>query len=95
MNPIKEDLISEIIRVSQTNLLGKCKGQAGSDEHERDCVASIRENAAKYRNHFHDRLDELSAQDLGVILKELKTSQKDLNDVLDDCLSFPLANPPA
>ena len=95
MNPIKEDLISEIIRVSQTNLLGKCEGKKGSDEHERDCVDWIRKNAAKYRKHFHDRLGELSAQDLGGILKELKASTKDLNDILDDCLSFPLVNRPS
>tara|TARA_B100000686_G_C16156428_1_gene649344 strand:- start:155 stop:442 length:288 start_codon:yes stop_codon:yes gene_type:complete len=95
MDSIKENLISEIIRVSQTNLLGRCKGETGSDEHERDCVHWIQKNAAKYRKHFHDRLDEFSSQDLGGILKKLQTSQKDLNDILDDCLSFPLAKPPA
>ena len=94
MGPIKEGLISEIIRVSQTNLLGRYEGHAGSDEHERGCVDWIRKNAANYRKHFHDRLEEFSAQDLGGILKELKESRKDLNDILDDCLSFPLANPP-
>jgi len=95
MNPVKQDLISEIIRLSQTNLLRRFKGQSGSDEHERGCVDWIRKNAANYRKHFQDRLENISTQGLGKILKELKGSQKDLNDILDDCLNFPIANPPA
>ena len=90
MNSIKEDLISEIIRISQTNLLGKWKGSASSEKHELECVAWVRKNAAQYRKHFQNQLEDFPAQDLGTILKELKASKKDLNDILDDCLNFPL-----
>ena len=95
MSPIKEDLISEIIRVSQRNLLGKNRdwGTAHSDEHERGCVEWIQKNAALYRKHFHDQLEGCSCQELGDILKKLSESKKDLNEILKDCSKFPAANP--
>ena len=96
LSPIKEDLISEIIRVSQKNLLAKNKdwGATHSDEHERGCVEWVQRNAATYRKHFHDRLEGCSCQQLGDILNELNGSKKHLNEVLKNCSKFPTANPP-
>ena len=96
MSPIKENLISEIIRVSQRNLLGKNNdlGATHSDGHERGCVEWVQKNAAIYRKHFHNRLGGCSCQELGDILKELSESQKDLNEILKDCSKFPASNPP-
>ena len=73
MSPIKEGLISEIIRISQKNLLGKNEswGAAQSDEHERSCVEWVKKNAATYRKHFYDQLGNFSAQELGLFLKGL------------------------
>lgn len=90
MNPIKEDLISEIIRVSQKNLLGKSRewGAADSEEHAAGVVGWIRKNAAIYRKHYHDLLEDRSATELGSILKELSESQKDLNDILENAPMF-------
>ena len=96
MSPIKEELISEIIRVSQENLLGKSKGWGSnqSEEHERGCVEWIQKNATMYRKYFHDRLGGCSCQELGGILKELNESEKDLNEILKECSKFLATNPP-
>ena len=97
MSPIKEDLISEVIRVSQKNLLGKNEdwGVAHSDEHERGCLEWIQKNAAMYRKHFYSRLGGCSCQELGDMLRELSESKKDLNEIFNDCFKFPAASPPA
>ena len=96
MSPIKEGLISEIIRISQKNLLGKNEswGAAQSDEHERSCVEWVKKNAAMYRKHFYDRLGVCSCQELGDILKELSESKKDLSEIFNDCSEFPVVNTP-
>lgn len=89
MSPIKDDLISEIIRVSQTNLLSRawgdaCNGSAAND----DVVAWIKNNAANYRKCCTDRLASLSGQELGSILKQLTETRKDLSEVLKDVTFF-------
>lgn len=90
MNPVREDLINEIIRVSQTNLLGanRPKDETRSDEQERDVMEWIKNNAAAYRNHFRVRLDACSTQDLAGMLKELIQSRKSLNEIFKDRTSF-------
>jgi len=82
MSQVKEDLICEIIRLSQTNLLDKkCASKSGENQ-EQIAVDWIRENAADYRSDFHSRLDVFSASKLGKILKTLNDSGKDLSDIL-------------
>ncbi len=85
MSPLKTDLICEIIRKSQCNLLEK-KGYAklnGSDECEEQVMNWVRYNARCYREHFRDCLEVHSTAELGDILKSVATSGKHLNEILD------------
>ena len=83
MSPVKEDLICEIIRLSQTNLLDKkCANQNGETK-EQIAVEWIRQNAADYRTDYQSRLDVYTASKLGEILKTLSSSGKDLSDILE------------
>jgi hypothetical protein len=82
MSQIKEDLICEIIRLSQTNLLDKRCADKSSAAKEQIAVDWIRENAADYRTDFQARLDIFPASKLGEILKTLSSSGKDLSDIL-------------
>ena len=83
MNQVKEDLICEIIRLSQTNLLDKkCANQNGETK-EQIAVEWVRKNAADYRTDFKSRLDVYTASKLGEILRTLSNSGKDLNDILE------------
>lgn len=83
MNPIKEDLICEIIRLSQTNLLDKKCADKNCEAQEQIAVDWIRQNAADYRTDFQLRLDVFPASKLGEILKTLSNSGKDLSDILE------------
>ena len=83
MSQVKEDLICEIIRLSQTNLLDKkCANQKGETK-EQIAVDWIRKNAEGYRSDFQSRLDVFPASKLGEILKTLSSSGKDLSDILE------------
>ena len=84
MSRIKEDLICEIIRLSQTNLLDKKCANMSCETQEQVAVDWIRKNAADYRVDFHSRLDAFSASRLGEILKDLTGTEKDLNDILEE-----------
>ena len=84
MSRIKEDLICEIIRLSQTNLLDKKCANMSCETQEQVAVDWIRKNAANYRVDFHSRLDSYSASKLGEILKALTGTGKDLNDILEE-----------
>jgi hypothetical protein len=83
MNPIKEDLICEIIRLSQTNLLDKKCADQNCEAQEQIAVDWVRQNAADYRTDFQSRLDVFSASRLGEILKTLSSSGKDLSEILE------------
>jgi hypothetical protein len=83
MNSIKEDLICEIIRLSQTNLLDKKCADKNCEVQEQIAVDWIRQNAADYRTDFESRLDVFPASKLGEILKTLSNSGKDLSDILE------------
>ncbi len=85
MHQVKSDLICEIIRTSQTNLLEKKKLNADddSDEYERDVTDWIRNNARYYREHFCGVLESYSCIKLSEILKELAYTQKDLEQILN------------
>ena len=49
MSQVKEDLICEIIRLSQTNLLDKKCANQNRETQEQIAVEWIRKNAADYR----------------------------------------------
>ena len=83
MSPIKADLICEIIRLSQTNLLDKKCANMSCDTQEQVAVDWIRKNAADYRTDFQSRLEAYSATRLGEILKDLTDTGKDLNEILE------------
>jgi len=84
MSQIKEDLICEIIRLSQTNLLNKKSANMSCETQEQVAVDWIRKNAADYRVDFQTRLNTYSASRLGEILRDLTESGKDLNDILKE-----------
>ena len=82
MSGIKEDLVCEIIRLSQTNLLDRKCANMSAETQDQVAVDWIQKNAAKYRFDFQSRLEVYSASQLSEILKELTVSEKDLNDIL-------------
>jgi hypothetical protein len=83
MSMIKADLICEIIRLSQTNLLDKKCANMSCDTQEQVAVDWVRKNAADYRVDFQSRLEVYSATRLGEILKDLTGTGKDLNGILE------------
>ena len=95
MSRIKDDLICEIIRVSQTNLLGRKQSQTESSGAEDGVVEWIKKNAANYRESFMVSLDAFSARELGDILSKLTGSGKDLNQVLEGCTWAPVGAKPS
>ncbi|MBT3921074.1 MAG: hypothetical protein HOF21_00705 [Nitrospina sp.] len=84
MSQIKEDLICEIIRLSQTNLLDRKCANMSCETQEQVAVDWIRKNAADYRVDFQTRLSTYSASRLGEILRDLTESGKDLNEILKE-----------
>ena len=89
MNQIKDDLICEIIRVSQTNLLKKKRVQSSEKSGEKVVLDWIRCNAASYREDFIVCLKPYPAAELGDMLSELTRSGKDLNEILKGRSSGP------
>jgi len=90
MTPIKSDLICEIIRKSQTNLLEK-KGEThccSMEDHDQLVLKWVKDNAKNYREYYRDQLGDYTTSQLGEILKSLDESSKDLNEVLEDSPSF-------
>ncbi|MEK9629903.1 MAG: hypothetical protein VW455_12900 [Nitrospinota bacterium] len=83
MSQVKEDLICEIIRLSQTNLLDKKCANQNKEAQEQIAVDWIRKNAADYRSDFQTRLGVFPASKLGEILKTLSNSGKDLSEILE------------
>jgi hypothetical protein len=83
MSRIKADLICEIIRLSQTNLLDKKCANMSCDTQEQVAVDWVRKNAADYRVNFQSKLEVYSATRLGEILKDLTGTGKDLNEILE------------
>ena len=83
MSRIKSDLICEIIRLSQTNLLEKKCANMSCDTQEQVAVDWVRKNAADYRVDYQSRLEAYSATRLCEILKDLTGTGKDLNDILE------------
>ena len=82
MSKVKDDLVCEVIRVSQTNLLSKKKAQCVDGSGDDAVMDWIRVNAASYRENFKECLDSYSASELGDILNILSQSEKDLSEIL-------------
>ena len=82
MSQIKDDLICEVIRVSQTHLLGKKTAQGNGESGEKMVLEWIRCNAASYREDFKVCLEPYSTAELGDMLHELTQSRKDLSEIL-------------
>jgi len=95
MSQIKDDLICEIIRVSQTNLLGRKQCGAGDQKGEESIVDWIKCNAANYRKSFMIRLNAFSATELGEILSKLTQSGEDLSQILEGCSWTPVQTKPS
>jgi len=79
---IKDDLVCEIIRVSQTNLLAKKKAECSEESGDDIIMEWIRRNAASYREDYKECLDSYSSVELGDMLNMLTHSKKDLGEVL-------------
>ena len=84
MSRIKDDLVCEIIRVSQTNLLGKKKAECSEESEDKVVMDWIRCNAASYREDFKQCLGSYSPAELGNMLSELTQSKKDLSEILEN-----------
>ena len=82
MSRIKDDLVCEIIRVSQTNLLAKKKAECSEESGDDIIMEWIRRNAASYREDYKECLDSYSSVELGNMLNMLTHSKKDLGEVL-------------
>lgn len=84
MNQVKDDLICQIIRISQTNLLEKI-GRANpcpSEENNQRVMDWIKNNAANYRKHFKDELGAFSTSELSHILRKVSQTTDDLDKIL-------------
>ena len=79
---IKDDLVCEIIRVSQTNLLARKKNESTEESGDDAVIKWIQSNAASYRSKYEDCLDSYSALELGDMLSRLTQSQVDLDKIL-------------
>ena len=81
MSRIKEDLVCEIIRISQTNLLAKKKAECTEESGDETILEWIRCNAANYRRDYKECLDSYSSVELGDMLNMMTHSKKDLSDI--------------
>ena len=88
MSKIKDDLVCEVIRVSQTNLLGKKKADCNEKSGNDVVIDWIRRNAANYREDLKERLSSYSSEELGDMLSELTRSKKDLSEIFGNYTSL-------
>jgi hypothetical protein len=82
VSQVKDDLVCEIIRVSQTNLLARKKNESNEGSGDEIVMKWIQLNAASYRKNYQERLDSFSALELGDMLSVLTQSKKDLDEIL-------------
>jgi len=68
---IKDDLVCEIIRISQTNLLARKKNECSDGSGEDVVMKWIQCNAVSYRENYKECLDSYSAVELGDMLSML------------------------
>ena len=84
MSRVKDDLISELIRVSQTNLLNKKKATCNKGSENDVILDWIKSNAARYRHGSMEFLDFYSPTVLGRMLSELTETNKDLSEIIEN-----------
>ena len=84
MSRIKDDLVCEIIRVSQTNLLAKKKAECSEESGDDAIIEWIRCNAASYREDYKEWLSSHSSLELGDMLNILTNSSKDLGEIFKE-----------
>ena len=84
MSRIKDDLVCEIIRVSQTNLLAKKKAECTEESGDDAIIEWIRCNAASYRKDYKECLNSHSSVELGDMLNMLTNSSKDLGEIFKE-----------
>ena len=82
MSKIKDDLVCEIIRISQTNLLARKKNECTDGSGDDAVMKWIQCNAVSYRENYKECLDSYSAVELGDMLSMLTQSKKDLDEIL-------------
>ena len=82
MSRIKDDLVCEIIRISQTNLLARKKNECSDGSGDDAGMKWIQCNAYSYRENYKECLDSYSAIELGDMLSMLTQSKKDLDEIL-------------
>ncbi|UCD11632.1 MAG: hypothetical protein JSU88_00625 [Nitrospinaceae bacterium] len=83
MDQIKQDLICEIIRMSQINLLEKKRLEINGACDEQSLLDWVKDNAAEYRESFKARLESFTCSQLGDILKRISESGRDLSQILE------------
>ena len=82
MSRIKDDLVCEIIRISQTNLLARKKSECSDGSGDDAVMKWIQRNAVSYRENYKECLDSYSALELGDMLSRLTESKTDLDKIL-------------
>ena len=82
MSRIKDDLVCEIIRISQTNLLARKKNECTDGSGDDAVIKWIQCKAVIYRENYKECLDSYSAVELGDMLSMLTQSKKDLDEIL-------------
>ena len=82
MSRIKDDLVCEIIRISQTNLLARKKNECSDGSGDDAVMKWIQCNAVSYRENYKECLDSYSAVELGDMLSMLTQSKKYLDEIL-------------
>ena len=81
MSRIKDDLVCEIIRISQTNLLARKKNECSDGSGDDAVMKWIQRNAVSYRENYKECLDSYSSVELGDMLNMLTHSRKDLGEI--------------
>ncbi|NIQ00073.1 MAG: hypothetical protein GWM98_06330 [Nitrospinaceae bacterium] len=85
MTGIKNDLICEIIRLSQTHFLEKKGwGKDHSEACEKSVMDWVKYNAREYRDYYKNQLESFTRKELSKILKILDETDRDLNDILNN-----------
>ncbi|PIQ99655.1 MAG: hypothetical protein COV66_10910 [Nitrospinae bacterium CG11_big_fil_rev_8_21_14_0_20_45_15] len=82
MEQIKTDLISEVIRLSQTNFLNRERANFENGLADDAVLAWIQGNAKSYREGWTDKLESYPMAELGNLLKQLSSSDQDLEELL-------------
>ncbi len=83
MSQIKTDLISEVIRVSQTNFLNRKRAHYGNDLGDDAIVAWIQENGRSYREGWTAKLENYPTTELSAMLRSLSSSTQHLEELLN------------